>query len=196
MKEVSHTAAQVLAAYGAVDVPRNEWPSLLAALFHNINSPDVHEVCKVASLEALGYMCDSMDPDAVDNSVVNQILSSIVDGMRSDRRNDIRLAAVVALNNSLDFTSNNFENATERDAIMRAICEATQSQDLKIRERAFECFTTVGELYYEKLQPYFDTLFTLSTNAIRTDDQAVGMQAIEFWTTVCDREIDAIFAGS
>ncbi len=134
-------------------------------------------------------MCDAMNPDTVDASIVNQILSSIVDGMRSDRRSDIRLAAVVALNNSLDFTGKNFENATERDAIMRAICEATQAPDLKIRERAFECFTSVGELYYDKLQPYFDTLFQLSTTAIRSDDPAVGMQAIEFWTTICDQEI-------
>ena len=142
--------------------------------------------------QALGYMCDSMDPDTVDTNVVNQILSSIVDGMRADRRSDIRLAAVVALNNSLDFTGKNFENATERDAIMRAICEATQSPDIKIRERAFECFCTVGELYYDKLQPYFDTLFQLTTNAIRTDDQKVGMQAIEFWSTICDQELNIL----
>lgn len=189
MKEVSHTAAQVLAAFGAVDVPRNEWPSLLAALFHNISSTDVHEGCKVACLEALGYMCDAMNPDTVDATIVNQILSSIVDGMRADRRNDIRLAAVIALNNSLDFTSKNFEIEAERNAIMTAICEATQSPDLKIRERAFECCTSVGELYYDKLQPYFETLFNLSTTAIRSDDPLVGMQAIEFWTTICDQEI-------
>jgi hypothetical protein len=48
---VSHTSAQVLAAYGAVDVPLNAWPGLLDALFYNINSNDVSEGCKVASLE-------------------------------------------------------------------------------------------------------------------------------------------------
>lgn len=48
---VAHTSAQALAAFGAVDVPRNEWPSLLHALFHNISSPEVHEGCKTASLE-------------------------------------------------------------------------------------------------------------------------------------------------
>jgi importin subunit beta-1 len=95
-------------------VPRKDWPTLLAALFHNINSADIADNCKVASLEALGYMCDSMNPETVDETVVNQILSSIIDGMRSDRCNEIRLAAVKALNNSLDFTSTNFENAVER----------------------------------------------------------------------------------
>lgn len=51
VKVVSHTAAQVLAAYGAVDVPRNAWPNLLSSLFHNINSAEVGDSCKTASLE-------------------------------------------------------------------------------------------------------------------------------------------------
>lgn len=51
MQVVSHTAAQVLAAFGAVDVPRSAWPTLLAALFHNINSAEISDGCKIASLE-------------------------------------------------------------------------------------------------------------------------------------------------
>lgn len=137
-------------------------------------------------------MCEVMDPEKVESAVVNQILNSIVDGMRADRRADIRLAAVKALNNSLDFTGQNFEVAGERDAIMRAICEATQANDVKIRETAFECAATVASLYYDKLQAYIETLFNLSMNAIRSDDPAVGMQAIEFWNTICDEEIDII----
>eukprot|EP01039_Chlorochromonas_danica_P011194 gene11194-12482_t len=189
---VSHTAAQAVAAFGAVDVPRNEWPALLSTLFNNISSAEVHEGCKVASLEALGYMCDVMDPEQVPPPVVNQILTSIVDGMRADRRSDIRLAAVKALNNSLDFTSRNFEVQVERDAIMRAICEATQANEVKIREHAFECCSTVAELYYEYLEGYIKALFELSTKAIGSDDSTVGMQAIEFWNTVCDQEIEIV----
>ena len=56
IKIVSHTAAQILAAYGAVDLPRNEWPSLLSSLFQNISSPEMHVVCKVASLEVISFM--------------------------------------------------------------------------------------------------------------------------------------------
>ena len=134
-------------------------------------------------------MCHSMDPDSIDAPVVNQILCSIIDGMRSDRRNEIRLAAVTALNNSLDFTHSNFENKVESDAIMSAICEATQCPEIKVRERAFECFATVADLYYEKLRPYVETMFNLSTKAVQSDDQSVGIQAIEFWNTVCDREL-------
>ena len=49
----------------------------------------------------------------------NQILTCIVDGMRSDRPSPIRAAAARALINSLDFTRSNFEAQQERDVIMQ-----------------------------------------------------------------------------
>lgn len=137
-------------------------------------------------------MCDAMEPDDVEPAVVNQILSSIIDGMRSDRPNDVRLAAITALNNSLDFTAANFENSVERDAIVRSICEATQSSEVRIRERAFECFAAIANLYYNKLQPYIETIFQLSLTAIRTDQPTVGMYAIELWNSICDEEVNLI----
>jgi hypothetical protein len=82
----------------------------------------------------------------------------------------VRLAGVVALNNSLSFTSENFSKANERDVIMRTVCESTQCTDVKVREKAFECIARISDLYYDMLQPYVDTLFQLTTTAIRTDD--------------------------
>ncbi len=188
---VCHTAAQVLAAYGAVDIPRNEWTGLLPALFGNITG-QFHDATKVASLEALGYMCDSMDPEEVQPETVNQILNAIVIGMATSQSQEIRLAAVTALNNSLEFTAKNFANEGERNIIMQAICEATQASHVKIRERAFECFATIADLYYDKLAAYAVTLFNLSVAVIRSDDPAVGMQAIELWNTICDQEINIL----
>lgn len=137
-------------------------------------------------------MCEVMDPEDVDTDIVNQILNSIVTGMQKDSSDRIRLAAVIALNNSLIFTSQNFENPNERNAIMQAICEATQSKVIAIREKAFECASTVATNYYDKLQAYVEALFQLTINAIRTDEARVGMQAIEFWNAVCDEELNVV----
>jgi importin subunit beta-1 len=82
----------------------------------------------------------------------------------------VRLAGVVALNNSLGFTTENFSRTNERDMIMRTVCESTQCTDVKVREKAFECIAHISDLYYDMLQPYVDTLFQLTTTAIRTDD--------------------------
>lgn len=53
---------------------------------------------------------------------------------------------------------------------MRTVCESTQCTDVKVREKAFECIAHISDLYYDMLQPYVDTLFQLTTTAIRTDD--------------------------
>eukprot|EP00607_Mallomonas_marina_P010538 CAMPEP_0182418286 /NCGR_PEP_ID=MMETSP1167-20130531/2761_1 /TAXON_ID=2988 /ORGANISM="Mallomonas Sp, Strain CCMP3275" /LENGTH=853 /DNA_ID=CAMNT_0024592429 /DNA_START=51 /DNA_END=2612 /DNA_ORIENTATION=- len=188
----SHTAAQVIAAFGAIDIPGGHWPDLLPTLFQNVSSAEVSLSSKVASLEALGYMCEIMNPDEIEKSVVDQLLNTIVDGMRSDRPNEMRMAAVAAMCNSLEFTAQNFEIQQERDTIMRVVCEATQCTDVNVRIKAFECIATVASLYYDKLPQYMEALFQLTATAIRTDDQLVGQQAIEFWSTICDDEIELI----
>lgn len=53
---VSHTAAQIIAAYGAVDVEGGLWPSLLPTLLNNISNPEIPTKPKVSSLEVRSYM--------------------------------------------------------------------------------------------------------------------------------------------
>jgi importin subunit beta-1 len=193
---VRHTCAQIIAAYGAADL--SNWPTLIPTLLQYVLNPETPVGTVMCSLESLGFLCDAIDPDQMAPEITNQILSAIVDGLKVSRPNDVRLAAIVALNNSLDYTSANFENENERDAIMQTICEATQCTDVRVREKAFECIAKVADLYYEKLGRYVNALFDLTTGAIRNDDQTVGLQAIEFWSTICDCEMaiqDAIDEG-
>lgn len=51
MPVVSHTAAQVVAAFGAVDTQNGQWAGLLPALLHSVNDPNVPLQTKIASLE-------------------------------------------------------------------------------------------------------------------------------------------------
>lgn len=139
-------------------------------------------------------MCDTMDADELEKSTVDVILNTIVDGMRSDRPNEIRRAAVTALSLSLQFTAKNFEVQPERDAIMQALCDATQCNDVSVRVKAFECLALVAGFYYDKLHFYMSVLFQLTAGAIKSDDQLVGQQAIEFWSTICDEEMELVDA--
>lgn len=132
-----------------------------------------------------------MDPDDnVPADVVNKILGTLVDGMQASRPNTIRLAAITALNNSLDFTEANFQKDVERNMLMTSMCEATQCTDVAVRKGAYECLARVAELYYDYLQPYAPTLFQLTTAAIRTDVEDVAIPAIEFWASICEIERD------
>lgn len=190
---IRRTAAQNCAAYGVVELRQNRWPELIPAALHYVTTPEtvVSLGTKIAALESLGYLCEELDVGDIEDAAVNQILSTIIDGMKVERPNEMRFAATKALNNSLIYCEKNFESENERHAIMMQICEATRCSDVKTRAEAFRCINTVGEYYYAKLPQYASTLFELTSQAIKTDDPFVGTTALEFWCVICEQEKDA-----
>ena len=107
----------------------------------------------------------------------------------------MRLAGTQALLNALEFVKTNFDKEAERNYIMQTICEGTQCERKEVKVASFECLVQVAELYYDKLPQYMPALFQLTCGAIQAatsdkESDEVGQQAIEFWTTICDAEID------
>lgn len=186
---VRHTAAQLIAAYGSIDVPTGNWSTLLPSLLGWVMTPDVIMDVKVAILQALGYFCEALDTDDLQQSDVNSILTAIVGSIGVDRPDDIRKAAITALNNSLVFATNSFEIEQEKVYIMQGICQAALSSSCDVRVKAFECMVTVATHYYEKLMPFIQSMFDLCLNALKVDtDEQVRLKAIEVWSVICERE--------
>ncbi|KAK4384831.1 Importin subunit beta-1 [Sesamum angolense] len=185
------TASQVIAKVAGIELPQKQWPELIGSLLSNIHQVPPH--VKQATLETLGYMCEEVVPEVVDQDQVNKILTAVVQGMNANEGNiEVRLAATRALYNALGFAQANFSNDMERDYIMRVVCEATLSPEVKIRQAAFECLVSIGSTYYEKLAPYIQDIFNITSKAVREDEEPVALQAIEFWSSICDEEIDIL----
>ncbi|XP_076897658.1 importin subunit beta-1-like [Bidens hawaiensis] len=185
------TASQVIAKVAAIELPQKQWPELIASLLSSIHQVPVH--VKQVALETLGYLCEEVSPDAVEQDNVNKILTAVVQGMNpSEASNDVRLAATHALYNALSFAQANFSNDMERDYIMKVVCEATLSPEVKIRQAAFECLVSISSSYYEKIAPYMQDIFNITAKAVKEDEEPVALQAIEFWSSICDEEIDIL----
>lgn len=185
------TASQVIAKVAGIELPQKQWPELITSLLSNVHQLPPH--VKQATLETLGYLCEEVSADVVDQDHVNKILTAVVQGMNANEtNNDVRLAATHALYNALGFAQANFNNDMERDYIMRVVCEATLSPDVKIRQAAFECLVAISSTYYEKLAPYIQDIFNITAKAVREDEEPVALQAIEFWSSICDEEIDIL----
>nr|CAB3462391.1 unnamed protein product [Digitaria exilis] len=185
------TASQVIAKVAGIEIPQKQWPELIGSLLSSIHQ--VQPNVKQATLETLGYLCEEVSPDAVDQDQVNKILTAVVQGMNASEANsDVRLAATRALYNALGFAQVNFSNDMERDYIMRVVCEATQSPEVKIRQAAFECLVAISSTYYDKLAAYMQDIFNITAKAVRGDEESVALQAIEFWSSICDEEIDIL----
>eukprot|EP00941_MAST-03F_sp_MAST-3F-sp1_P002162 g2162.t1 len=184
----AHTSAQVVAKIARIEFPAGEWNELVPGLLQNVTKETNSGVVK-ASLEALGYFCEEIDSNDVQQKSVNLILTAIVDGMKANKPPEVVLAGCQAMLHALEFVHTNFNAKAERDAIMNAICGAATNPEKKVRVVAYECVGHVASLYYEHLQDYMQALFQMTFKTVREDAPEVGMQALEFWSTLCDAEL-------
>ncbi|KAB2035474.1 hypothetical protein ES319_D04G154600v1 [Gossypium barbadense] len=189
--EARHTAAQVIAKIASIEIPRKQWPELIGSLLNNMTQKDKPAALKQATLEALGYVCEEISHQDLVQDEVNAVLTAVVQGMNlAEHGPEVRLAATKALYNALEFAQTNFENEMERNYIMKVVCDTAMSKEVEIRQAAFECLVAIASAYYEVLEPYMQTLFQLTSNAVKGDEETVALQAIEFWSSICDEEIE------
>ncbi|KAK8617296.1 hypothetical protein V6N13_080213 [Hibiscus sabdariffa] len=189
--EARHTSSQVIAKIASIEIPRKQWPELIGSLLNNMTQQDRPTFLKQATLETLGYVCEEISHEDLVQDEVNAVLTAVVQGMNlADHGPEVRLAATKALYNALEFAQTNFENEMERNYIMKVVCDTAMSKEVEIRQAAFECLVAIASAYYEVLEPYMQTLFQLTSNAVKGDEETVALQAIEFWSSICDEEIE------
>lgn len=138
-----------------------------------------------------GYICQDISSEVLEHQS-NQILTAIIQGMRkAEPSNHVRLAATTALLNSLEFTKANFDQPTERNYIMEVVCESTQSPETQISVAALQCLVKILSLYYQYMEPYMaQALFPITLEAMKSENEQIALQGIEFWSNVSDEEID------
>ncbi|KAH6959126.1 hypothetical protein HG530_009615 [Fusarium avenaceum] len=184
-------AAQVISSIAAIELPRGQWNDLLPFLVKNVSEGADHQ--KQSSLTTIGYICESQDPELRMALIThsNAILTAVVQGARKEEANiEVRLAAITALGDSLEFVGNNFKHEGERNYIMQVVCEATQADDTRIQQGAFGCLNRIMALYYENMRFYMEkALFGLTILGMKSEDEDVAKLAVEFWSTVCEEEI-------
>lgn len=192
---VANASAQLIAAIADIELPLGLWPDLMKIMVDNtaVQQPDN---VKRASLLALGYICESADPDSqVLVAASNNILIAIVQGAQATETSKaVRLTALNALADSLVFIKNNMEREGERNYLMQVVCEATQADDTDIQAAAFGCLCKIMSLYYIHMKPYMEqALYALTVATMKSSDDKVASMAVEFWSTICEEEIDIAF---
>lgn len=188
----ARSAAQLVAAIADIELPLNQWPELIPLIIEN-TKPENEVHVKKASLLAIGYICETLNPnDPHVLAQANGILIAIVQGAQSLEQNtEVRLTALNALVNSLEFIKYNFDKEGERNYIMQVVCEATQADSSELQEAAFGCLAKIMSLYYRYMSVYMEkALFGLTVSGMRSPDERVACMAVEFWSCVCEEELD------
>lgn len=165
----------------------------MPSLVKNVSDQAASDHQKQASLTTIGYICESQDSELrlALSAHSNPILTAVVQGARKEEANpEVRLAAITALGDSLEFIDNNFKHDGERNYIMQVVCEATQAEDSRIQQGAFGCLNRIMALYYDNMRFYMEkALFGLTILGMKSSDEDVAKLAVEFWSTVCEEEI-------
>lgn len=90
---------------------------------------------------------------------------------------------------------------------MQVVCEATQNPSVSVQVGAFECLVRIMGLYYDKMAFYMEqalfgvcpplliwqhelTFLQLTVVGMKHTDERVALQAVEFWSTVCEEEVE------
>lgn len=188
---VGTTLAQIIASVASIELSRNEWPELLQILLQNVTNINSTPSLKKATLESIGFICEDIDPTVL-SSKSNEILTAVVQGARKEEPNAlVRKAAINALYNSLSFIKGNFDKELERNYIMQVVCEATQSKDDPVGIAAFECLVGIMMTYYDYMMSYMNQgLFQMTIESMKHANEKIALQAIEFWSSVCDEEVE------
>ena len=187
--------AQLIAGLAGLELPEKKWPDLLKSLSDKVcdQTGQTSDTVKEASLEAIGYICADVDTDVV-AEYTSSVLTAIVHGMKSGANIYIKLAATNAMFNSLEFIKDNFEKPNERDYIMQVICELTQQTDSRQQVASLQCLVKIVTLYYDFMENYMGrALFGITQGAMKSDEDGVVLQGIEFWSNVCDEEYDLAY---
>ncbi|KAG0057156.1 karyopherin beta [Gryganskiella cystojenkinii] len=184
------TAAQVVAAIAAIELPIGEWEDVIRQMLQTLQTSDNNNL-KQCTFKAIGFVCEATAPIVLATQA-NSILTAVVQGARKEEPSEeVRLAAIEALYNSLEFVKENFGREGERNYIMQVICEATQSKEVQVQIVAFECLVRIMQLYYDKMPFYMQkAVYGITVQGMKHENERVALQAVEFWSTVCEEEID------
>ncbi|XP_047138096.1 importin subunit beta-1 isoform X1 [Hydra vulgaris] len=186
------SAASCIAGIAGAELPYNLWPDLMKNLCDNTEVTEPNsDALKEATLEAIGYICQDIDAQFL-TSYAPHILKSIVNRMGNEELNtNIRFAATTAFLNSLEFIRGNFEKEADRNYIMTIVCQATLCSEKRVAVAALQSLVKIVSLYYEYIEAYMGpALFAITVNAMKSSEDDIKLQGIEFWSSICDEEVD------
>mgnify|MGYP000562372963 CR=1 FL=1 len=183
-KEVRNIGAQAVSALAQVDLPKGEWSSLIPVLIKNAQGLNL--TYKSTALLCLGYICEGIQLEAL-SDCKNEILTAIVSCFEEDDPS-IRVIAIQALTNSLNFYSENFNNNLERDFLFRVLCNNAEHPDSEVKVHALRALCEIATLYPYSLVYNLNQVGAVTYEAIGSSYKTTCILAIDFWNIIADLE--------
>ncbi|VVB13047.1 unnamed protein product [Arabis nemorensis] len=182
---------KVIAKVASIDIPLKQWPQLFKSLLSNMTDQASPATLKQSTLETLGYVCEEISHDDLEQDEANSVLLAIVYGtLQFETNTQVHLAAMKALLHALDIAHVTFDDETHRNYIMKMVLEtAIMSHEAEIMHAACECLVSIVSMYYEVLDLHIGGICRHTSHAINGNQESVALQAVDFWSSICHVEI-------
>ena len=188
-RKVRDAAAQAVSRVAAIEIPNQMWSGLPKQLCQIIVDAKTSVALKESCVTTLGYVCEDCPEQLIKGS--SMILSAISKGMVKTQTDDnFKLKSTRALESAIPLSKQNFEVKQQRTLILSMIFAAASTRNSEVQEAAMRCLVAVAEYHYEHLGEFMQPIFNLTSNAIKQAGDRIAMQAVEFWSQVCEVELD------
>lgn len=192
------TAAQVVSAIAAVELPLGQWSDLVDQVLISCVAADRDAISKQSALICLSYMSEEFTAKGLEipQGQVNSMLTAVIQGMK-DGDLQVKKEATKALYFAIVLARTNFENEPERDVIVSSICDCVRlgvspsasRGEIEVCTSACECLVQMATEYYYHLGKYMNVIGPLTWELMKQKSHdSLSMCAIEFWSSVCEEE--------
>lgn len=186
--------ASCVAAIAAIEIPRGEWNELINMVSTTAANDNI--ALRLSALQTLGYICEECDENWLTQAQKNQIILALINNiLEAQEAQKVTLVALKGFYAAVGYASSNFEVAEERDFIMQKVFAACGIPDEEIQEVGLQILVEICKVYYEKIDSYFVPLAQVTGTLARNNQEKVGAQGIEVWTTIAEEEFDRISNG-
>jgi importin subunit beta-1 len=107
---IRNQIASLLAQIGKIEIPRKEWSDLIPVMCNNSKSQDMN--IRLASLKTLGYICEELQTNDLDDTTKNSIILALLENLMTAEVATGVLEpsklAIAAFVDSIPFTAPNF----------------------------------------------------------------------------------------
>lgn len=181
--------ASFVSTVAAIEIPQGKWLDLIENLCNNAGNQNAQ--VKHTSLQTLGFICEELETEHLQVNHKNQIIHALTSSIDKNEGNDFPFTTVAtkALLKAIFFADQNFLVEHERNFIMGKIFEALEIRaNVQVREAALQTLVELAHLQYDCIELYLPQIAQITAQVVNNDDSSVGLQGIEFWTTLTEKE--------
>jgi importin subunit beta-1 len=186
-KSVRLSACSCVATVACLELPQNLWPDIITNLCSNAAHDQLH--IKESSLKTLGYICEELESNILNEDNTNLVISALVEALESSKDNEeLMKIAVEAVLHSLVFAEKIFEEK-KGDIIIERILDNALNPSSDVRTTVMMCIAEIVRLYYDHVHNFMEKITEVTFQIMKEDVEEVGTMAVEVWCSFCEEEI-------